>query len=167
MEAWRLVRANRGAAGVDGESLSMFEKDLKGNLYMIWNLMSSGSYFPPPVRLVEIPEIPKGATLFAQTMPSAERASVSVWAGAEFSAFNPDYGCKDSSPFTCWNYQLLGIAPFVAQITCFFKDSVRRAKRDSYPRRVQEVERPSLTIWEVRELVWCILERDSFLAVSS
>lgn len=56
MEAWRLVRANRGASGVDGESLAMFEKDLKGNLYRIWNRMSSGSYFPPPVRLVEIPK---------------------------------------------------------------------------------------------------------------
>jgi len=56
LRAWRLVKANRGAAGVDRESLSMFEKDLKGNLYKIWNRMSSGSYFPPPVRLVEIPK---------------------------------------------------------------------------------------------------------------
>jgi RNA-directed DNA polymerase len=47
MQAWQLVKANRGAAGVDGESLSMFEKDLKGNLYKIWNRMSSGSYIPP------------------------------------------------------------------------------------------------------------------------
>jgi RNA-directed DNA polymerase len=53
-EAYRRVKANRGAAGVDGESLTAFEKDLKGNLYKIWNRMSSGSYFPPPVRLVEI-----------------------------------------------------------------------------------------------------------------
>lgn len=53
-KAYQRVKANRGAAGVDGESLAMFEKDLKGNLYKIWNRMSSGSYFPPPVRLVEI-----------------------------------------------------------------------------------------------------------------
>ena len=53
-EAYRRVKANRGAAGVDGESLAAFEKDLKGNLYKVWNRMSSGSYFPPPVRLVEI-----------------------------------------------------------------------------------------------------------------
>ena len=46
----------RGAAGVDGVSLAAFEKDLKGNLYKIWNRMSSGSYHPPPVRLVEIPK---------------------------------------------------------------------------------------------------------------
>ncbi len=55
-DAYRRVRANRGAAGVDGESLAMFEKDLKGQLYKVWNRMSSGSYFPPPVRLVEIPK---------------------------------------------------------------------------------------------------------------
>lgn len=53
-EAYQRVRANRGAGGVDGESLLAFEKDLKGNLYKIWNRMSSGSYMPPPVKLVEI-----------------------------------------------------------------------------------------------------------------
>src|SRR5436309_14267192 len=53
-DAYQRVKANRGAAGVDGESLAVFEKDLKDNLYMVWNRMSSGSYFPPPVRLVEI-----------------------------------------------------------------------------------------------------------------
>ena len=55
-KAYQRVKANRGAAGVDGESLAMFEKDLKGNLYKVWNRMSSGSYIPPPVRLVEIPK---------------------------------------------------------------------------------------------------------------
>lgn len=59
-DAYQRVRANRGAAGVDGESLAMFEKDLKGNLYKVWNRMSSGSYFPPPVRLVEIPKASGG-----------------------------------------------------------------------------------------------------------
>jgi RNA-directed DNA polymerase len=54
MKAYQRVKANRGAAGVDGVSLAAFEKDLKGNLYKIWNRMSSGSYIPPPVRLVEI-----------------------------------------------------------------------------------------------------------------
>jgi len=53
-EAYQRVKANRGAAGVDGESLEAFDKNLKGNLYKIWNRMSSGSYFPPPVRRVEI-----------------------------------------------------------------------------------------------------------------
>ena len=61
-EAYKKVKANRGAAGVDGQSLAAFEKDLKGNLYKIWNRMSSGSYFPPPVRLVEIPKGNTGKT---------------------------------------------------------------------------------------------------------
>ena len=55
-EAYLKVKANHGAAGVDGQSIEAFETDLKGNLYKIWNRMSSGSYFPPPVRLVEIPK---------------------------------------------------------------------------------------------------------------
>src|ERR1700722_16454137 len=59
-EAYKRVKANRGAAGVDGESLATFEKDLKSNLYKVWNRMSSGSYFPPPVRLVEIPKASGG-----------------------------------------------------------------------------------------------------------
>lgn len=76
-EAYQRVKANRGAAGVDGESLAAFEKDLKNNLYKVWNRMSSGSYFPPPVRLVEIPKdnggirplgIPTVADRVAQTV---------------------------------------------------------------------------------------------------
>ena len=55
-EAYQRVKANRGAAGVDGQSVAAFEEDLKGNLYKVWNRMSSGSYFPPPVKLVEIPK---------------------------------------------------------------------------------------------------------------
>ena len=55
-EGYQRVRANKGAAGVDAESITDFEKDLKGNLYKIWNRMSSGSYFPPPVRAVVIPK---------------------------------------------------------------------------------------------------------------
>jgi len=56
VQAFGLVRANHGAAGVDGQSVEAFEEDLKGNLYKVWNRMSSGSYFPPPVRRVEIPK---------------------------------------------------------------------------------------------------------------
>ena len=55
-EAWRRVKANRGAWGVDGESIEEFESDLRGNLYKLWNRMSSGSYLPPPVRRVDIPK---------------------------------------------------------------------------------------------------------------
>jgi RNA-directed DNA polymerase len=55
-EAYKKVRANQGAAGVDGQSIAEFEEDLKDNLFKIWNRMSSGSYFPPPVRRVDIPK---------------------------------------------------------------------------------------------------------------
>ena len=61
-DAYKKVKANGGAGGVDGQSLMEFEKDLKNNLYKVWNRMSSGSYLPPPVRLVEIPKGNMGQT---------------------------------------------------------------------------------------------------------
>jgi len=56
VEAWEQVKAKQGAAGVDRESIADFERNLKGNLYKIWNRMPSGSYIPPPVRTVAIPK---------------------------------------------------------------------------------------------------------------
>src|SRR6516164_6221324 len=79
-EAFEKVRANRGAAGVDEVSLRDFEVDLKDNLYKLWNRMSSGSYFPPPVRAVDIPKkaggvrtlgVPTVADRVAQTVVAA------------------------------------------------------------------------------------------------
>src|SRR6516165_6869753 len=55
-EAYKRVRANKGAAGVDDKSIEDFEKRLKKNLYKLWNRMSSGRYLPPPVRTVKIPK---------------------------------------------------------------------------------------------------------------
>jgi RNA-directed DNA polymerase len=55
-EAWLRVKANKGAAGVDEQSIQDFEANLAGNLYKLWNRLSSGSYMPPPVRAVEIPK---------------------------------------------------------------------------------------------------------------
>ena len=55
-EAFKRIKANKGAAGVDDVSIEEFEKDLGNNLYKLWNRMSSGSYFPPPVRRVDIPK---------------------------------------------------------------------------------------------------------------
>jgi RNA-directed DNA polymerase len=55
-DAYQRVRANGGAAGVDDQSIQGFEENLKDNLYKLWNRLSSGSYFPPPVRRVEIPK---------------------------------------------------------------------------------------------------------------
>lgn len=56
MEAYKLVKANAGTAGVDEQSLAGFDKDLKDNLYRLWNRMSSGAYFPPPVKAIPIPK---------------------------------------------------------------------------------------------------------------
>lgn len=59
-EAFKKVKANQGAAGVDGQSITEFETDLAANLYKLWNRLSSGSYFPPPVRRVDIPKASGG-----------------------------------------------------------------------------------------------------------
>jgi RNA-directed DNA polymerase len=76
-EAYRRVKANKGGAGVDEQSVAEFEQDLQGNLYKLWNRLSSGSYFPPPVRAVEIPKrdgssrtlgVPTVADRIAQTV---------------------------------------------------------------------------------------------------
>jgi retron-type reverse transcriptase len=76
-EAYKRVRANQGAAGVDGQSIAAFEADRSNNLYKLWYRLSSGSYFPPPVRRVEMPKddcktqplgIPTVADRVAQTV---------------------------------------------------------------------------------------------------
>ena len=59
-EAYLRVKANQGAAGVDEQSIQDFEADRKNNLYKLWNRLASGSYFPPPVRRVEIPKADGG-----------------------------------------------------------------------------------------------------------
>jgi RNA-directed DNA polymerase len=59
-EAFKRVKANQGAAGVDGQSIAEFEANLSGNLYKLWNRLSSGSYFPPPVLRVDIPKADGG-----------------------------------------------------------------------------------------------------------
>jgi group II intron reverse transcriptase/maturase len=55
-EAWKRVKANRGSAGIDEQSVAEFEKNLSNNLYALWNRLASGSYFPPPVKQVPIPK---------------------------------------------------------------------------------------------------------------
>ena len=62
-EAYKRVKANQGAAGVDRQSITAFEERLKDNLYKVWNRMSSGSYFPPAVRWVQIPKKDGGKRL--------------------------------------------------------------------------------------------------------
>ena len=98
-EAYRQVRANQGAPGVDGVTLDEFEMDLKNNLYRIWNRMSSGSYFPPPVRAVEIPKPHGGGTRVLGVPCIADRIAQTVVArrlGAKVEPiFHPDsYGYR-------------------------------------------------------------------------
>lgn len=77
-EAYKQVKANKGAAGVDGQSIADFEADLQDNLYKIWNRMSSGTYFPPPVLAVEIPKSHGGGTRTLGVPTVADRVAQTV-----------------------------------------------------------------------------------------
>lgn len=77
-EAYKRVKANKGAAGVDDESIEEFETNLKDNLYKIWNRMSSGSYFPPPVKAVEIPKKNGGVRVLGVPTVSDRIAQMTV-----------------------------------------------------------------------------------------
>jgi RNA-directed DNA polymerase len=117
-EAWRQVRANRGAPGVDGQALEAFEADLADNLYKIWNRMSSGSYFPPPVRAVEIPKPHGGGVRMLGVPTVADRVAQTVVAmflePLVEPRFHPDsYGYRPSKSAhqaleacraRCWKY---------------------------------------------------------------
>lgn len=116
--AWLKVRANEGAAGADGVTVEMFEADLKNNLFKVWNRMSSGSYFPPPVKAVEIPRphgrgtrmlgIPAVADRVAQTVVAARIEAVAepVFLPGSFgyrpgrSAHDAVAACREN----CWRY---------------------------------------------------------------
>ena len=117
-QAYEKVKANKGAPGVDGVDLEAFDTDLKNNLYKIWNRMSSGSYFPPPVRAVEIPKPHGGGTRILGVPTIADRIAQTVVAArleAEVEPiFHPDsYGYRPGrSPLDavgacrtrCWKY---------------------------------------------------------------
>ena len=98
-EAYLKVKANKGAPGVDEVTLAEFEKDLKNNLYKIWNRMSSGSYFPPPVKAVEIPKPHGSGTRILGVPTVADRIAQTVVAArlekAVEPVFHPDsYGYR-------------------------------------------------------------------------
>jgi group II intron reverse transcriptase/maturase len=93
IEAYRRVKANRGAAGIDDESIEMFQADLTGNLYKLWNRLSSGSYFPPPVRQVEIPKKNGGIRILGVPTVAdriAQQVVVTRIGGDLFGVFHPD-----------------------------------------------------------------------------
>jgi RNA-directed DNA polymerase len=77
-EAYEKVKANKGAAGVDRQSIEDFEADLRNNLYKIWNRMSSGTYFPPAVMAVEIPKPHGGGTRILGVPTVADRVAQTV-----------------------------------------------------------------------------------------
>jgi len=90
-EAYRQVAANKGAPGVDEVTLGEFESNLENNLYKIWNRMSSGSYFPPPVRAVEIPK-PHGGGVRVLGVPTvADRVAQTVVAKVLEKAAEPRF----------------------------------------------------------------------------
>ena len=97
-DAYERVKANQGATGVDGQSIAEFEKNLRRNLYRIWNRMSSGTYFPPPVRGVEIPKKAGGSRTLGVPTVSDRIAQTVVRAYLEPEVeplFHPDsYGYR-------------------------------------------------------------------------
>jgi len=115
-EAWEKVRSNKGGPGIDGQTLEEFEADLKGNLYKIWNRMSSGSYFPPPVKAVEIPKIggtrilgvPTVADRIAQTVAARRlEARVEPLFHADSYGYRPNRSPLDAVAVCrerCWKY---------------------------------------------------------------
>jgi RNA-directed DNA polymerase len=135
LEAWEDVKSDQGAAGVDGESIEDFERDLRRNLYKVWNRLSSGSYMPPAVRAVQVPK-PHGLGVRVLGVPTvADRVAQTVVKrylepGVE-PVFHPDsYGyrpgcsahdalrvCRDR----CWKYFWYS-SPFGGELTVRERD---------------------------------------------
>ncbi len=117
MKAYQLVKENAGSAGVDQQSLCDFEKDLKGNLYKIWNRMSSGTYFPPPVKAVSIPKKTGGERILGVPTVSDRIAQMVVKLTfeplvepsflADSYGYRPNKSALDAVGITrqrCWRY---------------------------------------------------------------
>jgi RNA-directed DNA polymerase len=116
-EAYQAIRSNGKATGVDGQTLEQFEADLSGNLYKIWNRMSSGTYFPPPVRAVPIPKksggerilgVPTVADRVAQMVVkrAIESTLESIFLADSY-GYRPNKSALDAVGATrerCWKY---------------------------------------------------------------
>jgi RNA-directed DNA polymerase len=116
-EAYKAVKSNHGGAGVDKETIGQFEAGLKGNLYKLWNRMSSGSYFPPPVRAVSIPKksggerilgVPTVADRIAQmVVKQAIEPGLDAIFLADSYGYRPGKSALDAIGVTrqrCWKY---------------------------------------------------------------
>jgi RNA-directed DNA polymerase len=117
-EAYKAVKSNRGAAGVDEQTIEQFEADLSGNLYKIWNRMSSGTYFPPPVRAVAIPKKSGGERILGVPTVADRVAQMVVKQViepildpiflADSYGYRPNKSALDAVGVTrerCWKYQ--------------------------------------------------------------
>jgi RNA-directed DNA polymerase len=120
LEGFKKVKSNKGASGIDNQSLEEFEKDLENNLYKLWNRMASGSYFPPPVRAVEIPKrsggkrllgIPTVTDRIAQAVVVlAIEANIEKYFHEDSYGYRPGKQALDAVGKTrkrCWEYQWL------------------------------------------------------------
>jgi len=116
-EAYKAVKSNRGAAGVDEQTIEQFDADLSSNLYKIWNRMSSGSYYPPPVRAVSIPKksggqrilgVPTVADRVAQmVVKQAIESTLDPIFLADSYGYRPNKSALDAVGTTrqrCWKY---------------------------------------------------------------
>lgn len=116
-EAYKKVKANKGAAGIDDESIEEFETNLKDNLYKIWNRMSSGSYFPPAVKAVEIPKKNGGTRMLGVPTVSDRIAQMTVkmyfeplvepYFHKDSYGYRPNKSAIDAVAITrqrCWRY---------------------------------------------------------------
>lgn len=147
-KAWQQVRANRGSGGVDGESIAEFELHLEDNLYRIWNLMSSGSYFPPDVRGVEIPKAKGGTRLLGIPTISDRVAQATVKLQIEErleNVFLPDsYGYRagksahDAIAITrarCWKWKWCLEFDIRAMFDCIPHELVMKAVTKHVPEK--------------------------------
>lgn len=116
-EAYKRVKANRGAAGVDGQTIEQFDEDLSNNLYKLWNRMASGSYMPQAVRRVEIPKadggirplgIPTVADRIAQTVAKQHlEPSLEEHFHEDSYGYRPGKSARqalDRARRRCWDY---------------------------------------------------------------
>lgn len=120
LQAYKLVKANKGAGGIDKVSMEMFDRDWKNNLYKIWNRMASGTYFPPPIKAVSIPKksggtrilgIPTIADRIAQmVVKQSIEPNVEPYFYQDSYGYRPNKSALDAIEITrsrCWKYDFV------------------------------------------------------------